>query len=270
MSSGLLVWRNMILSLQPAIKALILDMDGVLWRADQPIGDLPRIFARIQEFGLRTVFATNNATRSIDQYVDRLNRFGIPASRDQIVTSAIATAHFLKQRFPQGGPVFIVGETGLIQALESCGFYPQNDNVLAVIAGMDRSATYEKLSRATLLIHHGALFYGTNPDTTFPTPQGPAMGAGGILAAIQASTGVKPIISGKPFTPMMKMILDKLQLDPAEILAVGDRLNTDIQAGQNIGCKTALVLTGISTRSEAKAWNPPPDLIAEDLAALIG
>jgi 4-nitrophenyl phosphatase len=260
----------MIQSLQPAIKALIIDMDGVLWRSEQPIGDLPRLFARIRQLELRTIFATNNATRTIDQYVHRLGRFGIPAVPDQIITSAIATAHFLKQRFPKGGPVFIIGEIGLTEALKSCGFYAQDEDVLAVVAGLDRTVTYEKLSQATHLIHAGALFYGTNPDTTLPTPQGPAMGAGGILAAIQTSTDVQPVISGKPYTPMMDMVLEKLNLPPAEILAVGDRLNTDIQAGQNIGCKTALVLTGISTRSEAEAWNPPPDLIAEDFTALIG
>lgn len=257
-------------TLQPAIKALIIDMDGVLWKADQPIGDLPRIFARIQALGLKTVFATNNATRTIDQYVERLHHFGIEATASQIVTSAIATAHLLKKRFPQGGPVFVVGEVGLLEALQSCGFYPQEDHVLAVVAAMDRTATYQKLSQATLLIHGGALFYGTNPDSTFPTPQGPAMGAGGIIAAIATSSGVEPIIAGKPFTPMMDMVLEKLKLNPQEILAVGDRLNTDIQAGQNTGCRTALVLTGISSRAEAEAWNPPPDIIAADFANLIG
>jgi 4-nitrophenyl phosphatase len=260
----------MIQSLQPAIKALIIDMDGVLWKADQPIGDLPCVFTRIQERGLKTVFATNNATRTVEMYVERLQRFGIPAEPNQIVTSAIATAHELKKRFPQGGPVFIVGETGLIEALENCGFYQQDEDVLAVVAGMDRTATYHKLSQASLLIHAGAPFYGTNPDTTFPTPKGPAMGAGGLIGAIEAATGVHPIISGKPFTPMMTLVQEKLNLAPEEILAVGDRLNTDIQAGQNIGCRTALVLSGISTRTEAEAWNPPPDLIAEDFTALIG
>jgi len=254
----------------PDVKALIIDMDGVLWKAEHPIGDLPAIFQRIRQMGLKTIFATNNSTRTVEKYVERLRYFGIEAVPEQIVTSSIATAHLMKKRYPDGGPVFIVGETGLIDTLKSNGFYQRDENVLAVVAGMDTTATYAKLSQATLLIHAGAAFYGTNPDSTFPTPRGPAMGAGGIIAAIQTSSGVKPIIAGKPFTPMMDLVLEKLNLAPEEILAVGDRLNTDIQAGKNIGCKTALVLTGISTREEAEALDSPPDIIAADFATLIG
>jgi HAD superfamily hydrolase (TIGR01457 family) len=260
----------MIQSIFPKIKALIIDMDGVLWRAEQPIGDLPAIFQRIEEMGLKTIFATNNSTRTVEKYVERLHQFGIETDQEQIVTSSIATTYLLKKRFPDGGPVFVVGETGLIETLKSNGFYQQDENVLAVVAGMDTTATYAKLSQATLLIHAGAAFYATNPDSTFPTPRGPAMGAGGLIAAIETSSGVKPIIAGKPFTPMMSLVLEKLNLAPEEILAVGDRLNTDIQAGKNIGCKTALVLTGISTREEAEALDSPPDIIAADFATLIG
>ena len=260
----------MIQSTFPGVKALIIDMDGVLWKEEHPIGDLPAIFKRIQQMGLKAIFATNNSTRTVEKYVERLHQFGIEVDPDQIVTSSIATAHLLKNRYPDGGPVFIVGEIGLIETLKNNGFTQQDENVLAVVAGMDTTATYAKLSQATLLIHAGAAFYATNPDSTFPTPRGPAMGAGGLIAAIETSSGVKPIIAGKPFTPMMNLILEKLNLAPDEILAVGDRLNTDIQAGKNIGCKTALVLTGISTREEAEALDSPPDIIAADFATLIG
>ena len=260
----------MIQSTFPGIKALIIDMDGVLWKAEHPIGDLPAIFRRIQDLGLKAIFATNNSTRTVEKYVERLHRFGIEANAEQIITSSLATVHLLKKRYPDGGPVFVVGETGLIETLKSSGFYQQDENVLAVVAGMDTTATYAKLSQATLLIHSGAAFYATNPDSTFPTPRGPAMGAGGLIAAIQTSSGVAPIIAGKPYTPMMNLVLEKLNLAPEEILAVGDRLNTDIQAGKNIGCKTALVLTGISTRAEAEALDSPPDIIAADFATLIG
>ncbi|MDX9865310.1 MAG: HAD-IIA family hydrolase [Anaerolineaceae bacterium] len=260
----------MIQSTFPNVKALIIDMDGVLWKAEQPIGDLPAIFKRIQHMELKTIFATNNSTRTVEKYVERLNQFGIQADPEEIVTSSIATIHLLKKRYPDGGPVFVVGETGLVETLKSHGFYQQDENVLAVVAGMDTTATYAKLSQAVLLIHDGAAFYATNPDSTFPTPRGPAMGAGGLIAAIETSSGIKPIIAGKPFTPMMNLILEKLNLTPEEILAVGDRLNTDIQAGKNIGCKTALVLTGISTRAEAEALASPPDIITADFATLIG
>ncbi len=111
--------------------------------------------------------------------------------------------------------------------------------------------TYQKLSRATLHIRAGAPFYGTNPDKTFPTPQGLVPGAGSILAAIEAATDVKPIIIGKPQPAMMYMALEKLGTLPEETLVVGDRLETDIAAGQAAGCKTALVLSGVSTKQQA-------------------
>lgn len=256
------------------IKALILDMDGVVWRENTPIGHLPSIFARIQERGLKVALATNNATKTVNEYLDKFSGFGVALEPWQIVTSASATADMLCKRFLGGGPVFIVGENGLKVALEECGFSPiidpENDTApVAVIGGFDRSVTYAKLRRATLHIRAGAPFYGTNPDKTFPTPQGLIPGAGAILAAIEAATDVQPIITGKPLPAMMYTALEKLGTEPEETLVVGDRLETDIAAGQAAGCKTALVLSGVSSRQQGLAWQPAPDFIVEDLAALL-
>lgn len=256
------------------IKALILDMDGVLWRADTPIGDLPAIFARMRERGLKVALATNNATQTVDQYLEKFSGFGVTLQPWQIVSSAHAAAVALSKQFPDGGPVFVVGENGLQRALKESGFRPITDPdneivPVAVVAGMDRSVTYGKLSRATLHIRAGVPFYGTNPDKTFPTPMGLVPGAGSILAAIEAATSVSPIIVGKPLPDMMHVALEKLGTPPEETLVVGDRLETDIAAGQAAGCKTALVLSGVSNREQAEAWQPAPDVIAQDLAALI-
>jgi 4-nitrophenyl phosphatase len=256
------------------LKALILDMDGVVWRENTPIGRLPSIFAHIRERGLKVALATNNATKTVDEYLEKFAGFGVTLEPWQIVTSASATAEALCKRFPEGGPVFIVGENGLRLALEECGFKPILDpedetKPVAVIGGFDRSVTYAKLRRATLHIRAGAPFYGTNPDKTFPTPQGLIPGAGAILAAIEAATGVQPVITGKPEPAMMYTALDKLGTRPEETLVVGDRLETDIASGQAAGCKTALVLSGVSSREQGLAWKPAPDLIAEDLTALL-
>ncbi len=166
------------------------------------------------------------------------------------------------------GAVFIVGENGIQRALEERGFTPIIDpddetTPVAVVGSIDRSISYQKLRRATLHIRAGAPFYGTNPDKTFPTPQGLVPGAGSILAAIEAATDVKPIIIGKPQPAMMHMALERLGTTPEETLVVGDRLETDIAAGQAAGCKTALVLSGVSTRQQAKDWQPAPDFIVD-------
>ena len=123
--------------------------------------------------------------------------------------------------------------------------------------------------RATLHIRAGARFYATNPDKTFPTPDGLVPGAGAILASIVAATDVQPIIIGKPKPAMMYMALENLGTTPGEALVVGDRLETDIAAGQAAGCKTALVLSGVSTREQAENWKPSPDFIFDDLSSIM-
>ncbi len=251
------------------IRGLILDMDGVLWRDHEPIGDLPAIFDRITSLGLRVILATNNATRTVASYLEKLAGFGVHLEPWQIITSSQATAQYLHQQHPEGGKVFVVGEAGLLEALREKGFTNDPDQACTVIAGMDRHLTYDKLSRATLLIRAGAAFVGTNPDRSFPTPAGLVPGAGSILALLETASDVSPIIVGKPGPIMYQQALERLGTAPEDTLAVGDRLETDILGGQNTHCKTALVLSGVTTREQALAWTPAPDLITEDLAATL-
>jgi len=252
-----------------SVRALILDMDGVLWRDTEPIGDLPAIFRRLKEMELGVVLATNNATRNIEQYLDKVKGFGVELEPWQVVNSADATVVYLHRRFPGGAPVYIVGSDSLRKTLEAAGFYYQEKNVQAVVAGMDRVLTYEKLKLATMLIRSGIPFIGTNPDRTFPTPEGLTPGTGAILAAIQAATDTEPIICGKPEPDMYCLAIDRLGVQPNQTLVVGDRAETDIIGAQKIGCPCALVLSGVTNRASALSWRPVPELIEEDLAAVI-
>ncbi|HVN15992.1 MAG TPA: hypothetical protein VMT73_09665, partial [Anaerolineales bacterium] len=144
------------------IKALILDMDGVLWKADSPIGDLPAIFARIRERGLKVAFATNNGTRSPEEYVARLKGFGVQVETWQVVTSALGVAEILSQRFPGGTPVFAVGEAGVFEALHAKNFETLSiedaPKAQVVVAGIDRQITFDKMLEATLLVRNGIPF----------------------------------------------------------------------------------------------------------------
>lgn len=255
--------------LSPAIRALIIDMDGVLWRDKEALVDLPALFADVRGRGLAVVLATNNATRLPGEVIEKLEGFGVQISLDEVITSSMAVTSILKDRFPQGGPVFVVGEPSLRTALEQSGFFQAEENVLAVVAGLDRTLSYEKLCRASLLIRAGALFYGTNADATYPTPEGLVPGAGSVLAAIETASGTKPVIAGKPEPVMYWMALKTLGLSPLETLAVGDRLDTDILGGQRAGCRTGLVLSGVSTQEELDAWSLKPDLVASDIAELL-
>jgi 4-nitrophenyl phosphatase len=250
------------------IKGLILDMDGVLWRGSEAIGNLAEIFARFYDRGWRITLATNNATRTITQYVQRIESYGVIIEPWQIINSATAAAQYLHDRYPQGGPVYVIGETGLIEALEQQGFYHSDRDAIAVMVSMDRRLSYEKLSKATLFIRGGIPFIATNPDRTFPTPDGLVPGAGAILAALEAACYISPVITGKPSPAMYQIALARLSLSPHETLVVGDRPETDIAGAQAIGCRTALVLSGVTSLDEANAWRPTPDLIVDDLETI--
>ena len=260
--------------LSPSIHGLVLDMDGVIWKSDTPIGDLPAIFARIKERGLKFVFATNNGTKSPDQYVDKLAELGVEVNAGQIITSALGVAHILSQKFPQGGPVFAIGEAGVLDALRAKNFEPLSvedaPKALAVVASIDRQISFNKMMEATLLIRNGVPFYATNPDKTFPTPRGEIPGAGAWISVITTATNAEPIYAGKPLPYLMELALERLGTRKEETLVVGDRLETDIAAGQAVGCLTALVLSGVSTNEQAQVWTPKVDLIARDLAELVG
>jgi 4-nitrophenyl phosphatase len=251
------------------IQGLILDMDGVLWRDQAPLLDIPAFFAQSAEIGLSVILATNNSTKTVDQYIEKLAHFGAQVHPEQIVNSSMAAADYLKRLHPQGGPVFIVGESGLVDSLSVEGFYLAEENVLAVVAGLDRQITYSKLNKASRLIRDGAPFIGTNPDRTFPTPTGLTPGSGSVLAFIEAASGVSPTIMGKPERYMFDVALRRLNLPPNAVLAVGDRMDTDIQGGQRAGCRTAVVLSGVSTLAEVQDWRPQPDLILDNLADLL-
>jgi 4-nitrophenyl phosphatase len=259
--------------LPPHIKSLILDMDGVLWKGDSPIGDLPRLFQRIHDRGMKVMFATNNGTRTPGQYSERLKGFGVLVDPSQVVTSALGAAYLLCQKFPQGAKVFAIGGEGVMAALRENGFEllsSQNaEAAQAVVMGIDVQINFEKMREAALLVRRGVPFYGTNPDKTFPTPRGEIPGAGAWISVITTATNVEPIFAGKPSPYLIDLARQRLGTEKAETLVVGDRLETDIAGGQAAGCPTALVLSGVSTEEQAHTWTPKVDLIAKDLAELV-
>ncbi len=135
--------------------------------------------------------------------------------------------------------------------------------------GIDREISFQKVAEATLLVNAGIPFYATNTDRTFPTPRGEVPGAGSWLAVVTSATGVEPIVAGKPFPYLMELSLERLGTKKEDTLVVGDRLETDIAAGQAVGCPTAAVLSGVSSREQAEEWRPKMDIIVEDLASLV-
>jgi 4-nitrophenyl phosphatase len=255
------------------IKAFILDMDGVVWKGDSLIGDLAAIFKRIRERKLKFVFATNNSTKTSEQYVERFKEFGVEVEPSQVITSALGVAFMLAQKYPRGTKIFMIGEDGIRMALKEKGFeivsVENAEQAQAVVMGIDHNVNFQEVSEATLLVRNGIPFYATNADKTFPTARGEIPGAGAWVSIITTATNVQPIVAGKPFPFLMELSLEKLGTKKEETLVVGDRLETDIAAGHAVGCPTALVLSGVSTREQAEAWKPAPDIIADSLSELV-
>ena len=251
------------------LRGMIIDMDGVLWRGLDPIGNLPEVFNSIAQLDLKFILVTNNATRSVSQYEEKLKDFGVGVPTRQIINSAQATAQYLGHKFPEGGPVYVIGEEGLLQALEENKFHHSEEEALAVVVGLDRTVNYDKLKKAALLIQEDKLFVCTNPDPALPSPEGLLPGTGSIIAALETATGVKGMIIGKPQPEMYRMAIERMGISPQNTLVVGDRLETDIAGGQTLGCPTAVVLSGVASRSEAEDWKPPLDFIAIDLTELL-
>jgi 4-nitrophenyl phosphatase len=222
---------------------------------------------------LKFVFATNNGTKTPEEYREKLSSLGVEVDASQVVTSALAVAHMLEQKYPRGTKIFMIGGPGVREALDEKGFellsVESAPEAKALVVGIDRTMTFDKVAEATLLVRAGVPFYATNTDRTFPTPRGEIPGAGSWLSVITTATRVEPIVAGKPFPTMMDFSLERLGTSKEETLVVGDRLETDIASGQAAGCPTAAVLSGVSTREQVAAWKPSPTIVAESLAELV-
>lgn len=260
------------------INALIIDMDGVLWHGNQPIAGLTDFFQTLREFKIRFILATNNASSTPQQYVKKLESMGVKVELEEIMTSAMATAMYLTEHMdPKQTRVFLIGEDGAEQALLEQGFtltglYELNGESTkgadVVVSGKDHMINWDKLATATLNIRAGAKFIGTNGDTTLPTERGLTHGNGAILAALEAATGVKPLIIGKPEPIMYRQAMTKLGSSLNETVAIGDKLETDILGAIRTGIRSLMVMTGVSTEEDLKASDYQPTWVMPDISAV--
>lgn len=251
-------------------KAVLFDMDGVLYRGKQRLDGVAELLALLGERGVGYACITNNASMTPGQYEEKLAAMGIVMPAERVITSAVATSHALRAEYPRGTRVYVVGMRGLREALFDDGYFIEDDVLPElVVQGADFELTYATLRRATLFIRGGARFVATNPDRTFPSEEGLIPGAGAITAALVAATDVAPTVIGKPAPAMFHVAAAGLGARPAETLVIGDRLDTDIAGAVAAGMLSVLVLTGVSTRAEAVASATPPDAIFADLPELL-
>lgn len=262
------------------IRALIIDMDGVLWHGNNPLPGLVDFFQTLRHLNIRFILATNNASLTQQQYVSKLADMGVSVSPEEIMTSGIATALYLAEHEdPAKTRIFVIGEDGAKQPLLEKGFtltdlYQLNtentpgQGADIVVCGKDQTLTWDKLATASLNIRAGAKFIGTNADTTLPTEHGITHGNGAILAALQTATGVSPTIIGKPEPIMYQQAMSLLAVPPNLTVAIGDRLETDILGAVRTGIRSLMVLTGVSTEADLQHSDYQPTWVMSDIQAV--
>jgi 4-nitrophenyl phosphatase len=239
----------------------VLDLDGVVWLAEQPIPGAPEAIARLRDSGERVTFVTNNSSELMADQEAKLARLGIEAAGD-VVTSAMAAATLVEP----GERVLICAGPGVAEAVECRGADPVRDGLAdAVIVGFHRDFDYERLQIAATAVRSGARLLATNDDATYPTPDGVIPGGGSILAAVAVASGAVPVVAGKPYPPMVSLV--RALVGP-EGVVVGDRPDTDGRFARALGFKFVLVLTGVTSAADLPV-DPPPDEVAASLAALV-
>ncbi|WP_258276678.1 HAD-IIA family hydrolase [Paenibacillus sp. SC116] len=252
-----------------------IDLDGTMFHGSQAIDGADRLIECLQKWKVPYLFVTNNSTRTPQQIAALMGEMGIQARTEDVLTSAQAAAMFIRDHYTDPF-VFMIGEEGLQQALSDCNIRWTNDPLVAeqkqidvVVQGLDRQFTYKKLEAASIAIRKGAVSIVTNPDVQLPSDKGISPGAGTIAAAIQAASGVEPVCIGKPEAIIMQVALKQLECTASEAIVVGDNLLTDIQAGIRAKCLTALVLTGVTSKSSYASYressNDLPDYVFDNL-----
>lgn len=246
-------------------KAYLIDMDGVLVNGRKLQEGADAFVERLRQAGAPFLLLTNNSRFTPEDLQERLCSIGLDIPSESIFTSALATARFLQQQRPFGS-AFVIGEGGLLTALEGIGYTITEQVPDYVIVGETTSYSFERITRAVRLIKGGARFIATNPDVTGPTEEGIVPTCGAVAAMITAATGVKPYFMGKPNPLMMRSALRQLGAHSETTLMIGDRMDTDIIGGIESGMETILVLTGVTRREKVDRYPYKPHHIRVSVA----
>ena len=265
------------------IKALLLDLDGVVYLGPRLIPGVKNALRTLAKRGIRLLYVTNNSTLTRAGFASKLRALGLPAPDPSVMNAAFAAAALIRRRHGKNARVVVVGEHGLPQELRSAGLRPYETRtraawerwrmnagrISAVVTSFDRTLTYWKLCAALDALNAGAELVAANMDPTWPSEQGIMPGTGSLVSLLAFASGKTPIIAGKPDPAMFRMLLKAHRLSPAETLVIGDRLDVDIVAGKRLGARTAIVLTGLTTRGEISRSRIKPDFILDGLGDLL-
>jgi len=272
---------------------LLVDLDGVVYRGSEPVPGVAEVLAARAAAGDDIVYVTNNSMHYRADYVGRLAAMGAPITPDTVVSSARATALFVAEHEPAIRRVLVLGAGGLEREARDVGLdvvtaayaatrmqqegidgYAAAGEPDAVLVGLDPNLTYLRLAAAADCIRAGALFIATNRDPVYPTERGLRPGAGSIVAAVEASTGVSPVSIGKPAPRLLEIAAHAVGRDARDAVMIGDGIVTDLAAANAIGARCVFMLTGVSTREQLRGLAPGDQPIAvaenaDELAAAL-
>jgi len=249
------------------IKGYIFDLDGVIWDGDRRIPHAVEKINELSAAGKKVIFLTNNSLRSRDSYVKRLKKFGITTTKDHVLISSYAAGlYMMKKRGPS--KVYALGTDDLKVELIEAGHTIVEKGADFVVSGLDKTVNYEKMTIALQNMMAGAELIACAPDVTYLDNGEIKLGSGAIKAALEAASGKKATLIGKPSEVIMEIAKQMMELKPSECMVVGDKLNTEIAAGKREGMKTALVLTGETKLKEAQESGIKPDYVIGDLREL--
>ena len=249
------------------LKHFMLDLDGTIYLGGKLLPGVKEFLHLLKEQGKNFLFLTNNSSKSVDEYVEKIGELGVDIEPSNILTSSQVTADYIKS-LNNGNRIFLLGTKGFRKELEKRDSRIVETSPDYVVLGLDTSLTYERLMKACLFIHKGAKFIASHPDKVCPSDIGPLIDCGSLSAAITAATGVEPKVLGKPHKEMVESALKRLGGKMADTAIVGDRLYTDIKMGKEFGFSTILVLTGETGKKRLKGSVLKPDFVFGSIADL--
>jgi len=248
-------------------KIFFLDLDGTIYLGDMLISGADKFLERLRKHKIDFYFLSNNSSRSKEDYVEKLERMGIPARLDQIILSTDGVIEFLKKENIKN--TYVLGTKSMKKMFEQAGIRVDSDDPDYVVLGYDTELTYEKLKTASLFLIHGKKLLAAHCDIVCPSPEGPLPDVGSLLALLEKATGEVPEkIFGKPNPEMVTHIIEKHKASPDQIVMVGDRIYTDMELAKRLNCNFILVLSGETKSKDLTTLSPPPDLVVDSLNQL--
>ena len=241
-------------------RGVICDMDGVIYHGNRLLPGVREFIDWLESSGMRFLFLTNSSERSPRELSEKLHRLGLEVSEEHFLTSAMATAGFLAAQRP-GGSAYVIGQPALINAIYGAGYSMNDINPDYVVVGETPSYTYDSMTKAVNLLRAGARLIGTNPDEMGPAEDGIVPACGALVAPIEMAAGVKAYFVGKPNPLIMREGLHLLGCQRDEVFIVGDRMDTDIVAGVESDIDTVLVLSGVTSEEDVRAFGYGPSRI---------